>query len=122
VLDISGDPDMIVIRRATLAALFDVAVSSAGFMSDFWDDEETQAAVAVADVLGISRWFAIPDSHRRNFAHRWVKSARDSRIVLMRSNMCGFCEAPESHACHQPDADEPPAVDNMGTLIVGHTP
>lgn len=63
---ISGS-ETVTVRKATLLTLFDVAVGSLDFGSDFWSEDETLVAREIAENLGICPQVATPKSHRMKY-------------------------------------------------------
>lgn len=68
------ESEIIEIDRTLLQRLFDIAIQSAGFCSDFVDDDEVAAAREIAELLGVDPMRATPESHRCKYegAHRWA--------------------------------------------------
>lgn len=63
---IAGD-ETITVRRAALAALFDLAVGSLDFGSSFWDTADTIVAREIAETLGVCVTNATPSDHMNEF-------------------------------------------------------
>ena len=63
---ISGS-ETVTVRKAVLRELFDTAVGSLDFGSDFWVESQTIAAREIAENLGICPMVATPNSHRMKY-------------------------------------------------------
>lgn len=60
------------IPREQVKALFDLAISSMDFGSGFWDQEDVDAARAVAISLGLDPLVATPGSQMWCYNHEFV--------------------------------------------------
>lgn len=63
---IAGD-ETVVVRKAALATLFDLAVNSLDFGSGFWETADAIVAREVAEVLGVCPMLATPRADRSRY-------------------------------------------------------
>ena len=71
--------ELVMLPKAAVQALLDIAVSSMDFGSGFWEQDETDAARYIAKQLGVDPLEATPPDMRKNYPHSFV--TRETRIT-----------------------------------------
>lgn len=108
--------DLIPVERETLRAIFDLAVNSLNFGSGFWDSEETNAARAIAGLIGVDPMEATPPDLRKHYAHAWKAQERVdfsswwTEVDIRAYNAkCDWCGKAADAAIHVAVADGEPS-------------
>ena len=111
------DPNVVVVEKETLQAMFDMAVSSMDFSSNFLDREEVRILRSVAEDLGVDPMNGTPDKFRcdpefSTGEHEWQKYSYSPG-----SSFCVRCYEWKSEPRNKPEM----CMNHTGRLSVNQT-
>lgn len=101
------EDETIEVRRGDLRALLDLATGSMDFGSGFWDEEQTEIARKIADVLGVDPVLVTPSNFVCKYRgeHQWrdIPASQQSYAWAGATHYCIVCrhtdvERPEGAA------------------------